>query len=182
MIRIIATIRSTENLSELKHMKTKTSPIAGLTLALLFGTAWSVAAINVQPPKVRDSLNNIQKVADRTGSLPPASCKRWDVSGQWDLRQTNGTIFQVNLQMGNWQQQSANLTGTGTLTNTPGSDAKPQAGVISGNITGNAFTMLITIDSAQYRFTGTVGPGGRIQGTSGKGANWIGSRRMKSAD
>ena len=136
-------------------MKIKTSLIAGLTTALLFGAAWSVAAINVRP-KVRDSLNNIQKDADRTGTLPPASCKRWDVSGQWEIRQNDGTSFQLNLQMGDWQQQSANLTGTGTLTNT--------AGVISGNITGNSFTMLITIDSAKYRFTGTVGLV-EIQGT-----------------
>jgi hypothetical protein len=166
-------------------MKTKTSLIAGLTTALLFGTAWSVAAISVQPPKVRH--NNIQKEADRTGSprtgsLPPASCKRWDVGGQWELRQTNGTIFQVNLQLGEWQQQSANLTGTGILINTPASNGKPQAGVISGNITGNAFTMLITSDGAKYRFTGTVGPGGRIQGTTSNGVPWASSKRMKCAD
>ena len=167
-------------------MKIKTSLMAGLTTALLFGTAWSVAAINVQPPKVRDSLNNIQKNADRTGSartgsLPPASCKRWDVSGQWELRQTNGINVQVNLEQGNWQQTSANLTGTGTIPVTADSIAK-RGGVISGNITDNSFSMLITIGTEQYRFTGTVGPGGRIQGTTGKGLNWASSKRMKCAD
>lgn len=109
-------------------------------------------------------------------SSAQAQCKRWDVSGQWELRQDNGINVQVNLQQGEWQQTSANLTGTGTLI------ASPNGGVISGNITGNSFAMKLTTDSGIFRFTGTIGRGGRMEGTDNKGVHWIATSRMKCAE
>ena len=105
-----------------------------------------------------------------------AQCKRWDVSGQWTLQHDNGINVQVNLQQGEWQQTSANLTGTGTTI------ASPNGGVISGNITGNSFAMKLTTDSGIFRFIGTIGRGGRMEGTDNKGVHWIATSRMKCAE
>lgn len=151
-------------------MKTRTSLIALLTAALLFGIAWSVAAIDSTP------------------------CQRWDVSGQWELRRDDGETVKVNLQQGNWQQQSANLTGRGELyVMDPGSYSKLRAGEISGNITGNSFTIAILVPMVserqdgyleRVRFKGTVGPSGKIDATKQDKTNrrWVSSRRMKCAD
>lgn len=109
-----------------------------------------------------------------------AQCKRWDVSGQWELELSNGSKVQVNLQQGDWQQQSANLTGTGLIA-TPASN-KSESGQISGNITDKLVSMKFTIGGTPHRFEGTVGPGGKIQGTTDNGAHWVGGRRMKCAD
>src|SRR3954470_15136845 len=98
-----------------------------------------------------------------------AQCKRWNVSGVWELRQSNGIVVEVILQQGNWEQQSANLTGTGTLTLSASSNStttrarEERTGVITGNITDNAFTILLKIDNAkgdhtENRFMGTIGP------------------------
>lgn len=123
-----------------------------------------------------------------------AQCKRWDVSGNWVLQQANGINENVSLQQGKWGQQSANLSGTAAVTltaNSNGSFTTPQyPGVVSGNITGNAFTIVIARDSstssgsstAQYRFTGTVGASGYMKGTSANGVHWVSSRRMTCAD
>lgn len=151
-------------------MKTRTSIIALLTAALLFGIAWSAAALDSTP------------------------CQRWDVSGQWELRRDDGETVKVNLQQGNWQQQSANLTGRGELyVMDPGSYSKLRAGEISGNITGNSFTIAILVPMVserqdayleRVRFTGTVGPSGKIEATKQDKTNrrWVSSRKMKCAD
>lgn len=124
-----------------------------------------------------------------------AQCQRWDVSGNWVIRQANGINESVSLQQGNWQQQSAHLTGTAAVSLTASSNSTfttpPYPGVVSGNITNNAFTLLIERDSststsgkstAQYRYTGTIGPGGKIEGTTKQGVHWVSSRKMKCAD
>lgn len=118
-----------------------------------------------------------------------AGCQRWDVSGQWELRLDNGENVKVNLQQGKWGQTSANLTGTGERIATAGANSyfdKPQKGVISGNITDNAFTMLLTVRTDQHRFTGTIGPSGKMEGicttTTSSDRHWVSSRRMKCAD
>ena len=108
-----------------------------------------------------------------------AQCKRWDVSGQWVLQQDNGINVQVNMQQGEWQQTSANLTGTATLI---AQGAQPQPGGISGNITDFAFAMKLTTGSGIYRFTGKIGRGGKMEGTDNKGVHWIATSRMKCAD
>ena len=109
-----------------------------------------------------------------------AQCKRWDVSGQWDLEMSNGVNIQVNLQQGEWVQTSANLSGTGTYAVSAG--GAPHAGVISGNITDNAFTMKLATDTTAFRYTGKVGHGGKIEGTTDNGVHWVGTRRVKCAD
>jgi hypothetical protein len=109
-----------------------------------------------------------------------AQCKRWDVSGQWDLEMSNGVNIQVNLQQGEWAGTSANLSGTGTYAVSAG--GAPHGGVISGNITDNAFAMKLATDTTAFRYTGKVGRGGKIEGTTDNGVHWVGTRRMKCAD
>ncbi len=103
-----------------------------------------------------------------------AQCKRWDVSGQWEMRTSNGGISSLNLRQGKWEGASANLTGT-----TAGH-------AISGNISGNAFTMAYTVDGLPRRYTGTIGASGIIEGYIGardaSGVYWVSSRSMKCAD
>ena len=109
-----------------------------------------------------------------------AQCKRWDVSGQWDLQLDNGVNIQVNLQQGEWAGTSANLSGTGTYAVSAG--GAPHGGVISGNITDNSFAMKLATDTTAFRYTGKVGRGGKIEGTTDNGVHWVGTRRMKCAD
>src|SRR3977135_3283656 len=123
-----------------------------------------------------------------------AQCKRWDVSGQWEIRLDKGTNIQVNLQQGEWDGTSANLSGTATFKL---SDDATRAGEISGGITDNSFAMKLTVDFAVFRFLGTVGSSGKMEGTVtvrravgssgqierpiGDGVHWVSSRSMKCA-
>ena len=115
-----------------------------------------------------------------------AQCKRWDVSGNWVIEQSNGIHEALNLQQGKWQGNSAHLTGTAAVSvpdPANGSFSKPQyAGAVSGGITDNVFTLLIKREMAQYRYTGVIGPSGKIEGTNDIKVRWVGSRSMKCAD
>lgn len=125
-----------------------------------------------------------------------AQCKRWDVSGTWTIRHADGVNFEVDLQKGNWQQDSANLTGTGTLT---GNEiTRPVTGAISGNITGNAFTLKVTVTRKPIRYApaiklvrryvGTIRPDGALSGTvmyegqPGSKQQWSSVEKMKCAE
>ena len=91
----------------------------------------------------------------------------------------------VDLQQGEWQGTSANLTGTGRLAGTTAS--KSYAAVISGNITDNSFTMKVDVGGYTLRYSGTVNPSGVIHGTMfnadspASKVKWS-SMKMKCAD
>ena len=114
-----------------------------------------------------------------------AQCKRWDVGGKWTLTMDNGHELEVDLQLGNWEQQSANITGTGTMTK---GGKKPLAAAISGNITANSFAMLVRVADQRIRFLGTVRSNGTMSGTyTDEGfpqiqTKWSTSHRMKCAE
>lgn len=116
-----------------------------------------------------------------------AQCQRWDVSGQWSIHQKDGQL-QVNLQLGDWQGQSANITGTGRLATKNFPDF---AADIDGNITGNALAMRVTVGKFIFRYVGTIGPYGKIGGSyhtqmEGKDVGtetpWNSYKKMKCAD
>ena len=125
-----------------------------------------------------------------------AQCKRWDVSGKWLIHENDGTNLQVNLQQGEWQQTSANLTGTGRLTSTTStSEGRPDlAADVEGNITDNSVAMKVTLGKFIIRYVGTIGPDGKIQGDchyengrSSHGINkitkhWYSVKKMTCAD
>ena len=133
-------------------------------------------------------------------ALPPpsveAQCQRWDVSGKWQLRRgDNAELAIVNLQQSDWQGQSAHLSGRGDLyLQDPGTYSKQRAGEISGNITGNSFTMAFLVPRVserqeafmeRVRFTGTIGADGKIEGftTIDKiKTRWFSASSMKCAD
>ena len=184
-------------------MKTKYYPILQAAAAKSRGQQsnairrnWSALALGGSIPRRLFALRLPGLLFISTCALLPspaqAQCKRWDVSGQWELR-SDQIVVQVNLRQGNWQQQSANLTGTGTNQLGPKSTGQytnteeDRKGVISGNITDNAFTMALAVDNARGdhyidRYTGTIGPDGKIEGTDKNGKHWVGSRKMKCAD
>ena len=114
-----------------------------------------------------------------------AQCKHWDVSGKWSLTQDNGHELEVDLQLGKWGQQSANITGTGTMTK---GGKHPFAAVISGNITDNSFAMLVRVADMRLQYVGTVRPDGTLSGTYREEGfppvqtEWSTSHRMKCAE
>jgi hypothetical protein len=113
-----------------------------------------------------------------------AQCKNWDISGQWVIRHKGGAQLRVNL-----TQEGAGFTGTGRLTS-PTKDVPDIAADILGNITDDAFTMAVTMGKLIERYSGRVGPDGKIEGDchleSERGktepVHWYGSRKMKCAD
>ena len=106
-----------------------------------------------------------------------AQCKQWDVSGRWDIKQSNGYTVHLNL-----TQHGTRINGSGkTLT----------AGLhgLHGNIQGNDFFVQITWGpDAIGIYRGKVGPEGRIDGTTydekspGSKANWFSTTAMKCSE
>lgn len=135
-----------------------------------------------------------------------AQCQRWDVSGQWLIHHKGGGQLQLNLQQGDWQGTSANISGTGRLTNEDlpqarrggrrggrgRGEAKEElpdyAADISGGITSNSVSMKVTLGSFILRYRGTIDPNGRISGDyhfENKPADtkqWSSLKTMKCAD
>ena len=114
-----------------------------------------------------------------------AQCQRWDVSGQWSMHQRNGEQLQVNLQQGEWQGTSANLTGTGRISIKGRPDL---AADIDGNITGNSVAMRVMVGKVIIRYLGIVGPDGKISGNCHNQNRprdefgWNSFKQMKCAD
>src|SRR4051812_17468796 len=84
-----------------------------------------------------------------------AECTQWDVSGRWDIKQSNG--FTVHLV----------LTQHGTRINGSGKTSTAGLHGLHGNIIGDDFYLEITWGpDAQGVYRGKVGPSGRIDGTT----------------
>ena len=122
-----------------------------------------------------------------------AQCAQWDVSGQWELQQSNGFTVQVDL-----HQNGKTVTGTASFTYVKpaggvlgafqGGDPATQRGSFSGNISGDDFYGQIGWTSGSVGiYRGKVGAQGRIDGTMyDKGApssraTWFSGEFMKCA-
>jgi hypothetical protein len=106
-----------------------------------------------------------------------AECSNWDVTGTWEVKQSNGSsITVVVAPKGGGSFEVTSPTGGG--------------GLGSGNISGNDFFMEIGwyggTNDGVYR--GKVGSSGRISGTTydannpGSKARWFSAKVMKCAD
>lgn len=119
-----------------------------------------------------------------------AQCKQWDVSGTWDLEQSNGYFVRLEL-----SQKGTEVKGKasyGTVTEGTkvlgvlmvGGDTVTHTLDVNGNIEGDDFYALIG-RAGVYR--AKVGSSGRLDGTTydssnpSSTANWFSGRAMKCA-
>lgn len=111
-----------------------------------------------------------------------AQCRHWNVTGLWELRQDNEIILLLNLQQGDWNQQTALLTGTvERQLSEKGAQGKKLSGINSGKVSGKialtSFTMEVTYPSFTSRYTGKINPNsGKMEGTNDTGAHWVSSK------
>ena len=118
-------------------------------------------------------------------------CPQWDVSGKWQLEQSDGLTVTVDL-----RQSGKNVTGsavcyttkdpTGVLAPFKGKDPHTLNGPVTGNIAGDDFFAEIRWSVTSIGvYRGKVGPQGRIEGTvydkgaSPKKMTWVSPNLMK---
>jgi hypothetical protein len=106
-----------------------------------------------------------------------AACQQWDVSGRWQMQQTNGFTVTVNL-----VQKGTKILGRAT-TSTAGTHD------VRGNVHGDDLYLDVTW-SLETRgiYRGKIGSSGRIEGTTydkenpGSRAKWFSTTPMRCAD
>jgi hypothetical protein len=120
-----------------------------------------------------------------------AQCPQWDVSGKWQLEQSDGLTVTVDL-----RQSGKTVTGTAVCYTTKaptglfaplkGDNPHTLRGPVTGNIAGDDFFAEITWSYKSIGvYRGKVGPQGRIEGTvydkgaSPKKMTWVSPNLMK---
>ena len=100
-----------------------------------------------------------------------ADCSQWDMSGDWEFVQTNGPSPQFHLQQTNIGLQGS--AGYSYLTKDPcfivacGDDAHSVRGSVDGSVSGNSIEINAYWNNGTIGvYTGTIGPQGRVQGTT----------------
>lgn len=116
-------------------------------------------------------------------SAASAACLQWDVSGNWRILQSNGAVTNISI-----VQTGTQLVGNGSYTTRATSSrfGSKESGQLDGTLRGNAVNFSIFWSSSSVgAYTGTIGPTGRIEGSTfdkrnpASRAAWHSSARMK---
>ena len=117
-------------------------------------------------------------------SAAQAACSRWDVSGAWRFFQSNGYVAKFNL-----QQTATGIQGEARTLTHEGFHSAEQTGSVDGALHGDSFKVTVYWHTGAIGvYTGTIGPQGRIEGTTydaalpGSMASWRSDRTAKCAD
>jgi len=85
-----------------------------------------------------------------------ATCAQWDLSGAWDVYQTNKYRIWFHLQ----QTPEGKITGLGQYAGRPDGET----GQVTGEMKGNKFWFITEWGRARGKYEGQVGPNGELQG------------------